>query len=231
MPSETIQDIYIGSRGYTHMFNTPGSTSITKHMIIPITDDVFEVPMFCKDTVSEYTSGDIKRFVCILRCEGYTATFRSFEPNIRNVLFYNTFRSYRLIKMNVKGTGRTVPYFGTLGAIFDANMKPLLTCSWAVKIENNILKNIKPIARISSECFTDKTDEMKRYLSGKFIVSLCNATIRQWQGNNAVNTKVDIRIDDSPFDMREVSMPNILTTNESLLNLVISHPDEIRFRV
>lgn len=237
---DVISDIY--STKSTHHFPNVEAAHVTptKYMDIPISGDTFELPVFAfprfVDAVANYS--DI--LVAQLYSCGQKSYYKSLDTIMKEVLLTDFYYNTPLIKVEVAESSNI--YYATLGAVFNADLQPLMMMSWIIGRRQNDAGNteyyyIKPLLRLSPGPYIAKEDALQRFIGNKLLTKALEAHIcvpngRGYRGileqsDTYSSDKVRIVIDDIPFTARSTDVPSISVTNESLLQLAADHIDEI----
>ena len=209
-----------------------------KYMEIPITSDTFELPILTLPAFKEMLDEKLDRELLVVQLYSYnnTSQYRSMDAIMKDVL--STEFGERLIKIEVPGS--TNYYYGTIGAVFDKDFKPLMMMSWIMERERRDDNTIKyrykkPLLRLNPVTLTSKEDALLKWLGGRLLSNTLNTIvappyfyscfhfIRQSQYYPQPRVEIDV----SPFTLRSVDTPSVSVTNESLLNIVEQHIEEI----
>lgn len=219
-------------------------TDKSSYMVIPISSENIEIPVMAlsMSTMENQirAKGDLDAIVVNLNNIGGYTMYKSASAAIRNV-FSTVYCNVHLRKiMSVGDTEKK--YYGTYGAIFDENFKPIVMLSWEMKRvhqdgENNPIKFkfIRPILRVAPEVLINKSNVIERFIINQIIPtsltlnyisspSCYKTTI--YEGNDR-DEKVKVIIEDSPFIVREADVPSVSTTNEELLDIASNYIDEV----
>lgn len=219
-------------------------TDKSSYMVIPISSENIEIPIMAlsMSTIESQikAQGDIDVIVVNLDNIGGYTMYKSASAAIRNV-FSTLYRNMHLMKiMSVGDPEKT--YYGTYGAIFDENFKPIVMLSWEMKRihqddENTPIKFkfIRPILRVAPEVLTNKSNVIERFIINQIIPtsltlnyisspSTFGTTIYE---ENDRDEKVKVIIEDIPFVVKEADVPSVSTTNEELLDIASNYIDEV----
>ena len=221
-------------------------TSKSSYMLIPVTGDNIEIPtmaMYSLSTVAEkiLNKKPIDAIVINLENTGSYTSYKSVEACFRDTCI-TSYKSARLRKLiTVSNPEKT--YYGTYGAIFDENFKPVVMLSWELKKiyrddEQNPFryKFIKPILRVAPEVFINKSNTVERFIINKLIPTTLSLTriyspiyrSKIYETNNGdCNLKAKVLVEDCPFVIKETDVPSISTTNEELVGTVLNYIDEV----
>ena len=224
--------------------STLGYTDKSSYMVIPISSENIEIPLMALNlsTIESQirAKGDIDAIVVNLNNIGGYTSYKSVSAAVRDV-FSTTYHNIHLRKIIfIRDSEKT--YYGTYGAIFDENFKPVVILSWEMKRihqddENNPIKFkfIRPILRVAPEVLINKSNVIERFIINQIIPtsltlncisspSTYRTTIYE---DNDRDEKVKVIIEDSPFIVRETDIPSVSTTNEELLDIASNYIDEI----
>lgn len=244
-----IESIFYGNHShsqldrwnYRHNSITPTTSKV--YMEIPINSDVFELPLLAYEAFLQ----TLKRH---MECDTLTAqifacnqssSYKSLDAIMRDVL--STRFSRHLCEVMIPGSPNK--YYATFGAVFDANLNPLMMLSWILEKKQDGEGRIKyhykrPLLRLNPYPCIDKRDTLQRWLSGKMLTTSLNTMIytpyqydlddyleqnRSYSNRDGYQIKVEI--DECPFILRTPEVPSISVTNKGLLQLAASHIDEI----
>lgn len=219
-------------------------TDKSSYMVIPISSENIEIPIMALSlsTIESQirAQGDIDAIVVNLDSIGGYTMYKSASAAIRNV-FSTLYRNMHLMRiMSVGDPEKT--YYGTYGAIFDENFKPVVMLSWEMKKifqdnENTPIKFkfIRPILRVAPEVLINKSNVIERFIINQIIPtsltlnyisspSTFGTTIYE---ENDRDEKVKVIIEDIPFVVKEADVPSVSTTNEELLDIASNYIDEV----
>lgn len=214
-----------------------------KYLEIPILGpDEFEVPVlaFPKFIQAVKRDADIGKEAIVAELYSYNKELRYTTVNryMRDVLV-DYFNDNYLLKCIVKDKDVIHNYYGTHGAVFLEDFTPVMMCSWVlwrrlIEEENRtqyIYEPQYPIVRIDPSIYLNQADSMEKFIIRKFIPACLEHDVKTdincGRFRNQVYKYPSIRIEKSPFRIRQHEEPDINTTNESLRQIVINHPEEI----
>lgn len=220
-------------------------TDKSSYMLIPVTGDNIEIPtmaMFSLPTLENkiLQKESIDALAVNLNNNGGYSTFKSVSASIRDaftVLYKNT----HLRKLVTVGDPEKT-YYGTYGAIFDENFKPIVMLSWKLeKIYRDDelcsfrYKFIRPVLRVAPEVFINKSNTVERFIINQIIptalsINYLSSPIfhrSMVYESNSGNCKAQVLIEKIPFIIKETDVPSISTTNEELLDTALNYIDEI----
>lgn len=219
-------------------------TDKSSYMVIPISSENIEIPIMAlsMSTIESQikAQGDIDAIVVNLDNIGGYTMYKSASAAIRNV-FSTLYRNMHLMKiMSVGDPEKT--YYGTYGAIFDENFKPVVMLSWEMKKivqddENTPIKFkfIRPILRVAPEVLINKSNVIERFIINQIIPT--SLTLNYISSPSTFGTiiyeendrdeKVKVIIEDIPFIVKEADVPSVSTTNEELLDIASNYIDEV----
>ena len=244
-----IKDIFddncfTSSRSYSRSSFPQIPITPKKYMEIPIGADTFELPIlafsaFRRSLLRGYNTDML--VACLYSC-GRMSEYRSLDAILKEVMcgnFYN-----KLYKIEVPNSQKV--YYGTMGAIFDKNLNPMMMMSWIFEKKLNSFGVMKyhykrPVLRINPEAFVKKEDNIQKFLIGRLLSSAvamtiltpyfsdCNPYFEQVpRYSDRQSFKMQIMIDECPFMIKEPDKPSISVTNEKLLDLVETYLDEMQ---
>lgn len=239
----TIESIFVNARGGSEYYDLGSATTPKKYIEIPIQDSTFELPIFAfrkfRNMADKGTQSDA--IVAQLFSYGNTSHYRSLEAIMKEVL--SSPFSNRLWKIEVPGSVNI--YYGTAGAVFNEELKPIMMMSWLLERVKDEEGNTKyaykrPIMRLHPMTITSKDDALIRWLGGRFLTNTLNALIGRpffygsryfVQSNNYYNNReyftARIEIDKCPFIIRGAETPSVSTTNEDLLQVAEEYLQEV----
>ena len=221
-------------------------TSKSSYMLIPVTGDNIEIPtmaMYSLYKVADKITNKkpIDTIVINLENTGGFTTYKSVDACFRDA-FRVSYQNARLRKLITVGNPEKT-YYGTYGAIFDENFKPVVMLSWELKKiyrdngqDSFKYKFIRPILRVAPEVFINKSNTVERFIINKLIPTTLSLTriyspiyrSKIYETNNGdCNLKAKVLIEDCPFVIKETDVPSISTTNEELLGNALNYIDEI----
>lgn len=216
------------------------------YILIPVTGDNIEIPtmaMYSLSTVAEkiLNKKPIDAIVINLENTGSYTSYKSVEACFRNT-FTISYREARLRRLITVGNPEKT-YYGTYGAIFDENFKPVVMLSWELKKvyrddEQDPFRYrfIRPVLRVAPEVFINKSNTVERFIINKLIPTtlsltriyspICRSKIYETNSIDC-NMKAKVLVEDCPFIIKETDVPSISTTNEELLSTALNYIDEI----
>lgn len=222
-------------------------TDKSSYMLIPVTDDNIEIPtmaMYSLPTLENkiLQKEPIDALVVNLNNNGGYSSFKSVRASIRDA-FTVLYKNAHLRKLVTVGDPEKT-YYGTYGAIFDENFKPIVMLSWELKKiyrddeqDPFRYKFIRPILRVAPEVFINKSNTVERFIINQIIPTALSITYlsspefyncKIYDSNSYnCNTKVKVLIEKIPFIIKEADVPSISTTNEELLGTALNYIDEI----
>lgn len=221
-------------------------TSKSSYMLIPVTEDNIEIPtmaMYSLYKVADKITNKkpIDTIVINLENTGGFTTYKSVDACFRDA-FRVSYQNARLRKLITVGNPEKT-YYGTYGAIFDENFKPVAMLSWELKKiyrdngqDSFKYKFIRPILRVAPEVFINKSNTVERFIINKLIPTTLSLThiyspiyrSKIYDTNNGdCNLKAKVLVEDCPFVIKETDVPSISTTNEELLGTVLNYIDEV----
>jgi len=213
-----------------------------KFFEIPIDGDVFEIPTFALKSLMDRVNapGELPSVITAkLHTDNCTAGYKKAERNLVEIL-RESFVQSKLIRVDAECGEEKVPYYGTCGAIFNKDFKPIAMCSWFIEKFFSELgvqryRFLQPILRIDPAAFVHGADSIERLVAKKLINYCLEAPKHPpYQWNRGVcfiadedDYPVKVVIEESPFNIRCVDKPSISTTNQQLLQIAIDHIDEV----
>lgn len=220
-------------------------TDKSSYMLIPVTGDNIEIPtmaMFSLPTLENkiLQKEPIDALVVNLNNNGGYSSFKSVSASIRDA-FTVLYKNAHLRKLVTVGDPEKT-YYGTYGAIFDENFKPIAMLSWELKKiyrddeqDPFRYKFISPILRVAPEVFINKSNTVERFIINQIIPTALSITYlsspifhrSMIYESNSGNCKVKVLIEKIPFIIKETDVPSISTTNEELLGTALNYIDEI----
>lgn len=222
-------------------------TDKSSYMLIPVTGDNIEIPtmtMYSLPMVENkfLQNEPIDTLVVNLNNNGGYSLFKSVSASIRDA-FTVLYKNAHLRKLVTVGDPEKT-YYGTYGAIFDENFKPIVILSWELKKiyrdddqDSFRYKFIRPILRVAPEVFINKSNTVERFIINQIIPTALSVTYLSspifhrsmlYESNSSnCDTKVKVLIEKIPFIIKETDVPSISTTNEELLGTALNYIDEI----
>ena len=245
--SSIIDSIFSTTDAYNHCYRRYGratgiAQSDTKYMTIPIGNGTFEVPIFAFEEFCQAVLDPDARdcpsdaIVVQLNYKENQSRYTSLNAVISDVL-NEKYSNSRLCKLTITKLDTT--YYGTYGALFNEEFKPIMMCSWLMeKYENQDnhtrYRFIKPIVRIEPYCFMNKSDVLERFICNKFVSTVLEGLYhiplsrrRYLDITSSNNYHPKIEIDECPFTIEGADTPSVSTTNRELLQLARNHINEI----
>lgn len=235
---ESIRLAYGGSIDYIPCRRREGNTdSDTAYIEIPITFPTFEVPVFAIDRfdMALRNGYDSQKAIVAKLSAGtlesrYTSISRAMQDIIRGK--YDT---HALIPVTAKQGNDEIHYFATHGAVFDRNLKALAMFTWLIEWhkddEESSFKLVRPILRVSPDCYLEKANQMEKLIANKMINTVLSRTVDYPNtvqiANELCLQEVKVEICNSPFHIRKADVPSISTTTEELLSTAAEYLDEI----
>ena len=211
-----------------------------KYMEIPISSDVFELPLFAfedfKKMHQDKKIGDV--IVASLYSCGQTSNYKSLDSIMKDTL--STPFDKHLCRVQIPSSHNI--YYATFGAVFDENFTPLMMLSWIIERrvhEEGFIKYRykKPLLRLNPYPCLNKEDALQKFICGKWMTTALGATVYtpstySWrdfieQPDYLCFDYVKVEIDECPFVIKGTDVPSISVTNEDLLQLAAEHIDEI----
>ena len=220
-------------------------TDKSSYMLIPVTGDSIEIPTMAMYSLLTLENKILQKepidaLVVNLNNNGGYSSFKSVSASIRDA-FTVLYKNAHLKKLVTVGDPEKT-YYGTYGAIFDENFKPIVMLSWELeKIYRDDeqvpfrYKFIRPILRVAPEVFINKSNTVERFIINQIIPTALSITYLSspifhrsmiYESNND-NCKVKVLIEKIPFIIKETDVPSISTTNEELLDTALNYIDEI----
>lgn len=220
-------------------------TDKSSYMLTPVTGDNIEIPtmaMYSLPTLENkiLQKEPIDALVVNLNNNGGYSSFKSVSASIRDA-FTVLYKNAHLRKLVTVGDPEKT-YYGTYGAIFDENFKPIVMLSWKLKKiyrddeqDPFRYKFISPILRVAPEVFINKSNTVERFIINQIIPTALSITYlsspifhrSMIYESNSGNCKVKVLIEKIPFIIKETDVPSISTTNEELLGTALNYIDEI----
>jgi hypothetical protein len=211
-----------------------------KYMEIPISSDVFELPLFAfedfKKMHQDKKIGDV--IVASLYSCGQTSNYKSLDSIMKDTL--STPFDKHLCRVLIPGSPAV--YYATFGAVFDENFTPLMMLSWIMERrvhEDGVIKYSykKPLLRLNPDPCLNKEDALQRFICGRWMTTALDANVYTPSAYGCRDfieppeyrsfNHVKIEIDECPFVIRSTDVPSISVTNKDLLQLAAEHIDEI----
>ncbi len=220
-------------------------TDKSSYMLIPVTGDSIEIPTMAIYSLPTLENKILQKepidaLVVNLNNNGGYSSFKSASASIRDA-FTVLYKNAHLRRLVTVGDPEKT-YYGTYGAIFDENFKPIVMLSWELeKIYRDDeqvpfrYKFIRPILRVAPEVFINKSNTVERFIINQIIPTALSITYlsspifhrSMIYESNSGNCKVKVLIEKIPFIIKETDVPSVSTTNEELLDTALNYIDEI----
>lgn len=237
---EVVNRIYrCSTYGMRYYRREPRKTTSVKYMEIPIKDS-FELPVFALHAFEEYIhkTPNMDVLVAPLYSMGAKPSYVTLTRYMKDVLLEGG--GSECIELDIPGDP-PLKYYGTHGAVFDENLKPVMICSWQIerkpstseeRLYDYFLK--RPLIRISPDCFQAQSNAMEKFIAKKFPMEILST--RSVTTFSISNTPIEqrhvyhikIEIDESPFYLKQAEFPSVSVTDHSLLQIARDHIDEIK---
>jgi len=218
-----------------------------KYLKIPIDKECFDVPLFAIDAFHDLvTCGRDSRtdfIVAKLYTEGREPRYTTLS-NFMPLVLLSEFKREHLIKLPVRQKDDTIYYYGTNGAVFDADFNIIMLVSWRIARTVNIngdpaYKFLNPVIYVNPRCVEEPDDPMKRYIMKKIVPTFSSLDTLapsyfyrdspkfimdddSWYGY-----EVKIEMCKSTFKSKVAHLPSFSTSNEKLCQLALEHINEI----
>lgn len=220
-------------------------TDKSSYMLIPVTGDNIEIPTMAMFSLPKLENKILQKelidaLVVNLNNNGGYSTFKSVSASIRDA-FTVLYKNAHLRKLITVGDPEKT-YYGTYGAIFDENFKPVVMLSWELKKiyrddeqDPFRYKFVRPVLRVAPEVFINKSNTVERFIINQIIptalsINYLSSPIfhrSMIYESNSGNCKVKVLIEKIPFIIKETDVPSVSTTNEELLDTALNYIDEI----
>lgn len=213
-------------------------------MVIPMTQDTFELPALANNAVflEKTRDGMVDTVVLPLYCDR-KSWYKTTASCIQNSINYSCRTPIQIPNPGAEGS----PYYCACGAIFDKDFQPVLMVSWTmerVSVEDAKEEDwafrfrfLQPILRVSPEVIINKSNPIERYIVNQIIpktLSLSVVTPAYYSRSDVFVKDFSTRsrtpqviIDKMPFEIKKVEAPSVSTTNKELLNVALSHIEEV----
>ena len=235
--SAVISRIYEDWTYRRHRYGSRKTTSI-KYLEIPIGDS-FELPVFALDAFSKNIEKhpDMDMLVAPLYSMGAKPNYVTLNRYMKDVLI--ECNDTHLIELDIPGDP-PFKYYGTHGAIFDENLKPVMICSWQIQRKPSTSEEKpydyffeRPLIRISPDCFQAQSNPMERFIAKKFPMEILsirrvNPQIPESPIRYSGSYNIKIEIDVSPFILKQVKYPSVSVTDNDLLQIARDYIEEIK---
>lgn len=211
---DVLRNIYRERRGYhsrNNLFLIDDNP--VAQMEIPVNKEgIFECPTLVLQKVAGIPK-DTDVIVAPFLYGGFPPGYSTFDTNIKYMLCSTW--DHHLIPFSIDDKS----YYIVNGGILDSDLKAKALCSWEVDLRDNSsrlypLIKMKPVLRISPECF-EKKDTMEKFIAGRLFSQATTAVIPL----DGDNYRIKIIIDDIPFKVKKPDVPSVSTTNEELFEL------------
>ncbi len=222
-------------------------TDKSSYMLIPVTGDSIEIPTMTMYSLPTLENKILQKeptdaLVVNLNNNGGYSSFKSASASIRDA-FTVLYKNAHLRRLVTVGDPEKT-YYGTYGAIFDENFKPIVMLSWELKKiyrddeqDPFRYKFTRPVLRVAPEVFINKSNTVERFIINQIIPTAlsinylsspsCHRSVIYESNSTNCNKKVKVLIEKIPFIIKETDVPSISTTNEKLLDTALNYIDEI----
>ena len=221
-----------------HNRNGNSKTTSIKYLEIPI-GDTFELPVFALDAFSKNIEKhpDMDMLVAPLYSMGTKPNYVTLNRYMKDVLI--ECNDTHLIELGIPGDP-PFKYYGTHGAVFDENLKPVMICSWQILRKPSTSEERlydyffeRPLIRISPDCFQAQSNPMERFIAKKFPMEILsirrvNPQIPESPIRYSGSYNIKIEIDVSPFILKQVKYPSVSVTDNDLLQIARDYIEEIK---
>lgn len=230
--SDALRYAFHNCRNHYHALDSD-STLFTQ-VIVPVSDDVFEVPVFVFDSssvIDEIRKGTVTTVVADVNYRDVHSHYKSVFSTYCSAITEN-FIDTGLIKIPSKENEGDC--YITHGAIFDSRLNPLLVLTWKVERKvpvgdesyKNSLNCLCPIVRIAPQVILEKNNAVNRCIVNKVLPSVLSLTNVHTSGNYSKTFQPKVIIDSIPFTVRKPSVPSVNTTNDDLIHSALDHFDD-----
>lgn len=245
-----ISNAYFGRKYYDYSCVGDGA-SIFRYMSIPVTDDTFEVPVEAMSifydsysiTVPSYATFNDLDTICLpISYQGKKNHFKSSNAIIKQ--FFNCGYLHNGLCKYISPDAKV--YYGGNGIILNTNFEPQIMLTW--KMQRQLVTTfdsqslyhyylLKPVMRIAPEVFA-KEDNIQRYIASKLLSigttlsdilfkSPYAGSVHSLLTSNEVYSRIEVIIDDFPFEIKATDTPSIDTTSTELCILAKQHINEM----
>jgi len=212
--------------------------NFSKALVIPSTQDVFEVPAsvmrYFTDCYANTKNQQFPEAILYFHKTSDNSAgsyYKSLEANFKDVIYNDVFCKIKV--------GEDRFYYVGKGMVLNSGMSPLMMCSWEIKRtieEDNSIKFhiLHPVLRIDPYCFIHRDDQMLRFITGKFLST--SLETQYYCGRNFRNIitegtstycNLKVVIEKCPYEMLDPMVPDIKTNTEDLLKGVLDHIDSV----
>lgn len=249
-----ISNAYFGHKYYDYSCVENG-TSIFRYMSIPVTNDTFEVPVEAMSifydsysiTVPSYATFNDLDTICLpISYQGKKNQFKS--PNAIIKQFFNCGYLHNGLCKYISPDAKM--YYGGNGIILNTDFEPQVMLTWKMQRQLVTISDsqsnsqplyhyylLKPVMRIAPEVFA-KEDSIQRYIASKLLsigTTLSDilfrtpgtSSVHSLLTANEVYPRIEVIIDDFPFEIKATDTPSIDTTSTELCTLAKQHINEM----
>lgn len=217
---------------------TENEDSKQVYMTIPINSDNFGIPVLALSSIRSDHFPYTDVIAVKIKHNWSSSPYKSLSVALRDALYSDCGYSCRaLVELKAPIGDVSRSYFCTKGAIFDADLNPILLAYWNIqRVEDGTkYKFVSPMLWVSPHVLIHRGNPMERFIVNKVIPAALSVSHIHSplvvNDNFLLRTyemKVKVVIDHKvPFDMREVCPPSASTTNSRLLDLALDSIDEI----
>lgn len=209
---------------------------ITKFIEVPFSER-FEIPVCL---LCDFTDRDNRRIigqegvtlVKPLRTGNIQSRYKSLERAMQDALTI-PFQDYLWASLVKEGT-ETILYYVTHGMILNKDLYPIMMASWEMECTDKF-RYVRPILRISPECFINTTGAMEKLIVRKILPVALQGEVESYFGGSeescieadSLRRSIKVEIGDVPFCIKGVDTPSISTSNKALLQVGLDNLEEL----
>ena len=236
----TIRGMYVHPfYSYRSSYDVPEEyvRNITKFIEVPFSER-FEIPVCL---LYDFTNRDNRRIigqegvtlVKPLRTGNKQSRYKSIERAMQDALTM-PFQDYLWTSLVKEGT-ETILYYVTNGMILNADLYPIMVASWEMEYTEDRLRYVRPVLRISPECFINTTGAMEKLIVRKILPVALQEKVPSYLGGSeescietdSLLRPIKVEIENIPFCIKEVDTPSISTSNKALLQIGLDNLEEL----
>lgn len=221
--------------------------SFSHYVDIDIGTPTFEVPLFLMSYfvkhLASISMSPNTHLVSPLQKNDKTSIYKSIPTALSKDIFQAQYYNHRLYKVKVPNSNNI--YYGTQGALFTKDLKPIFMGSWKVSGKygltsdgNTVYKYflLKPILRIAPKVYLDKEDSVQSFLCNKLLKTFleCDVDIPSYYFRPYMDAydryyKVQVILEDIPLKITSVPLPTQSTTQQELKDTVLEHIKDLDY--
>lgn len=217
---------------HAHSANTGCQKSIVKNMEIPVDTDVVEIPCFFLPRFKLYAHSDHQSANTIITQLDDCAQepqYKTLAKALSDGILTKGFTKFEVSQQN-----QTVKYLITFGAVLEADLYPIMMCSWVLRRMQDTeggdwYEFLYPLLRIAPKCLLYPNNPMERTIGKKIPPLLIGETIKPNSWVALIEEDLGslrLEVADSPFKMTAITPAFPDVSNEDLLRCAYKYSDD-----